>query len=161
MVILNWLDTLLRKSSGRRRPRRKDVKRRPFQSSSSIIYHDIQRLEDRTLLSAAMLFQAIDATPLTLQVAETELQVVDTNSPETVLASAVLSELTAGVTIAGNGYDVDLTIDVSVPAVSGGILFAAGTGTNRLFGPGGDQTWNVTGDGAGDIGGGIVEFKES
>ena len=45
-------------------------------------------LEDRILLTSDLTYQATDDRPLTVRVLQSELQIVPTNSPETVLASA-------------------------------------------------------------------------
>ena len=54
----------------------------------------------------------------------------------------------------GNGHNVSLTIDASLPAnVPGGVLFDGGSGTATLIGPDADRTWDITGPGTGDLGG--------
>src|SRR5262245_25114234 len=114
----------------------------------------VEELEERIVPTGDLPYQAVDATPLTLRLLGADLQVVNTNNPSQVLASKPLLDITTGVHIDGAGFDVNLTIDASVPTtVGGGILFDGGTGTNTLIGPGPDTIWHVTGAGSGDVGG--------
>ncbi len=70
------------------------------------------------------------------------------------LASTAVANIRNGVVISGNGQNLNLTIDASVPTnLGGGILFDGGTGTTTLIGPDRDTTWDITGPGAGDLGG--------
>ena len=73
----------------------------------------------------------------------------------------VLASIHNGVSISANGQNVTLTIDASVPTtVGGGIFFDGGTGNSALIGPARDATWDITGSGAGDLGGpGFVQFS--
>ena len=79
----------------------------------------VETLEDR-IAPAGLQYTAIDTTPLALRLTGPDLQVVNTTSPSQVLASAALSDITSGVRIEGAGFDVNLTIDASVPLVGGG-----------------------------------------
>lgn len=109
-------------------------------------------LESRRLLTGDLFFQATGSGDLLLQLSGDTLQVVDTSS--TVLASKSLDEITEGVLIEGNAYDVQLTIDASVPIITGGIQFIGGTGTNTLIGPDADTDWILDGSGSGSFGSG-------
>src|SRR5262245_4867984 len=112
----------------------------------------VEQLEDRIAPVGDLVYQAIDATPLTLQLTTDEVvQIVNTNAPTTVLASKPLNEITEGVRIEGAGHDVRLTIDASVPEVTGGIEFDAGSGTNTLIGPALENIWTLTGTGTGHL----------
>jgi hypothetical protein len=118
-----------------------------------------EALEVRTLLDASLTYQAAADTPLTLRLAASELQIVDSTNPSTVFASESLANLTDGVLVEGNGFNVNLTVDSGVPQVPGGVLFAGGSGTNTLVGPGRNTAWRITGAGEGSLGGpGFVSF---
>ena len=104
----------------------------------------IENLEAR-ITPADLVYSAVDHTSLTLRLDGPNLQVVDTTNPLQVFASKPLSEVVTGVRIDGAGFNANLTIDASVPQVGGGVLFAGGSGTNTLVGPGRDTTWRVTG----------------
>ena len=112
----------------------------------------VELLEDRRLLAGDLLFQATESGNLTLRLSAGDVQIVDTSAPATVFASKPVSDITAGVRIEGNTHDVNLTIDASVPQITGGILFAGGTGTNTLTGPDADTDWTITGSGSGSFG---------
>jgi hypothetical protein len=131
-------------------PRRSNRPRR--KTWRSIRLHREQR-EDRITPAGGLLHQALDDTPLLLRRSGTDLQIVKADEPSVLLAARALGDITEGVTVAGNGHSVALTVDASVPPVSGGILFAGGSGTNELIGPGVDTNWHVTGPDAGDRGG--------
>jgi hypothetical protein len=110
----------------------------------------LERLEDRIVLNAdSLFFQALDSTPLTLRQSGVEIQIVKTQAPFEVLTSRPMAEISAGVRVEGNGHDVSLTIDASVPPVVGGILFVGGSGTDTLLGPHLDTDWVLNGPGAG------------
>src|SRR5262245_20514269 len=109
----------------------------------------LEPLEDRVTPTGDLWYQAGGAEDLTLRRSGDDLQVVDTNRLSVVRASKPLGQITDGVRIEGNGFDVNLTVDASVSRVAGGIRFDAGAGTNALLGPGIDSTWHVTGPGAG------------
>lgn len=76
-----------------------------------------------------------------------------------VLASKALADITTGVRIEGNDFNVNLMIDDSVHVVAGGILFVGGTGTNTLIGPDVAASWSITGGGAGTITAGDMEVS--
>src|SRR5262245_13715173 len=119
----------------------------------------LELLEDRITPTGDLWFQASGAEALTLRLSGEDLQIIDTGDPSQVRASRPLSAITTGVRIEGNGYDVGLTIDASLPQVPGGVLFVGGSGTNTLTGPGRDTTWRVTGAGEGHLGDpGFVRF---
>src|SRR5262245_21816159 len=83
----------------------------------------VESLEARTLL-ADLSYAAVDSRPLTLWISGTDVQVIATADPTHALASMALADIVHGVLIAGNAWDVDLTIDRSISsAVSGGVLF--------------------------------------
>jgi len=109
----------------------------------------VEFLEDRRLLAADLVYQATESVALTLRLSEGTVQIVDTSQLTTVLASTPLNEITAGVRIDGNAFDVSLTIDASMPPVIGGILFAGGTGSSTLTGPDADTDWILDGLGSG------------
>ena len=109
-------------------------------------------LEDRRLLAADLLFQATGPGDLFLRLSDSDLQIVDASS--TVLVAKPLSEITEGIQIDGNSYDVQLTIDASVPTIAGGIQFIGGTGTNTLIGPDTDTDWILDGSDSGSFGDG-------
>ena len=89
----------------------------------------LEWLEDRITPSGSdLLYQAIDAMPLTLRLAEGMVQIVNTQNPQSVLKSQDFN-LTSSVHITGNGQNVTLTIDVTMPQLSGGIFFD-GTGSD-------------------------------
>ncbi|MFO0878370.1 MAG: hypothetical protein U0840_13600 [Gemmataceae bacterium] len=113
----------------------------------------LEKLEDRTLLASNLVYQAVADGQLTLRLEGGDLQLIDSEHPTSVVHSARLSDLTGNVLIQGNGFDVNLLIDASVPTVPGGIFFEGGAGRNQLLGPARNLTWNVTGAGAGDLGG--------
>ena len=112
----------------------------------------VELLENRLLLTGDLLYQATEPVALTLRLSEGTVQIVDTSQPATVLASKPLNEITAGVRIEGNTFDVSLTIDASMPPVIGGIVFAGGTGNSTLTGPDADTDWIVSGLGSGLFG---------
>src|SRR5262249_32984497 len=104
----------------------------------------LERLEERLAPAAGqLLYPATRSMALLLRAAGSDIQVVYADSPSTVLASRSLLEITDGIRIVGNGYNVNLTIDLGVPRVRGGIFFDAGSGTNTLTGPTVDTTWHV------------------
>src|SRR5437764_754972 len=115
-------------------------------------------LEDRTLLSSSLVFTAGAATPkdVTLRADGSTVEVVDSSNFSTVLASELLSNITSGAQISGNGFNVNLTVDSSTPQIPGGIVFIGGSGTNTLGGPAADTTWNVTGPGSGALARGLL-----
>ena len=76
-------------------------------------------LEERTLLSSSLVFTAGAASPtsVTLRMDGTDVQVVDSANSSTVLASESLANITNGVQIAGNGFNVSLTVDSSITLI--------------------------------------------
>lgn len=112
----------------------------------------LECLEDRRLLAGGLLFQANESLAVTLRLAEGTVQIVETSEPATILASKPLAEITAGVRIEGNAFDVSLTMDGSLSAIAGGIQFVGGTGTNSLTGPNVATDWLITGPGSGSFG---------
>jgi hypothetical protein len=116
----------------------------------------VEHLEDRTLLTTLQ-YVALTDTPLTLRQEGGELRVVETDDITNVLASEPLAAVTDVLVLAGT-TNVTLTIDASVQPVLNGILFTGGSGANTLVGPNADNTWRVTGDGAGTLGTSFVSF---
>ena len=110
-------------------------------------------LEPRILLAANLDFLASASTPqqLTLLADSTRVQIVASNDPSQVLASELLANITGGVRVAGNGFDLQLTIDASLPAIAGGVAFDGGTGVNTLIGPAANATWTVPGTNTGTL----------
>src|SRR4051812_25233092 len=103
----------------------------------------LEALEDRRT-PAALTYTAPRDGAVTLLLRESKLQIVDTAEPSHVLATRSLQEINAGVIVSGRGYNLDLTIDASVPKMRGGIFFDGGAGQNSLFGPARDITWTGT-----------------
>ena len=68
----------------------------------------VEPLELRILLSADLSYTAINNTSLTLGVWGDALQLRDTNNLKILVASELLTDITAGVNIDGNGFDIDL-----------------------------------------------------
>src|SRR5262249_13812791 len=87
-------------------------------------------LEDRLCLAGDLSYQAVAAGALTLRLSGGDLQIVDTANGSVVHASKPLGDITSGVHIDGAGFDVNLTVDASVPLVGGGVQFVGGSGTN-------------------------------
>ncbi|MCS7045019.1 MAG: hypothetical protein NZO58_01555, partial [Gemmataceae bacterium] len=101
------------------------------------------------------LFTATAPASLTLRLADDQLQIVD--ELDQVLAAREWFS-TSQVTIAGNGHDVALRIDVSFPRLPGGVLFDGGSGLNHLIGPDGvNVEWHITGPDSGFIQG-LIDF---
>ncbi|MCA9167152.1 MAG: hypothetical protein KDB23_05770, partial [Planctomycetales bacterium] len=125
-------------SALQRRKRRSPHLRRSVQFES---------LEDRQLLASDLTYTAVSTAPLQLELRNDELLIVEFDAPQNVLASQALSA-TSHVRIEATGFDASLTIDASVPRLSGGIVFA-GAGNATLLGPSGDTQWHVTALGAG------------
>jgi hypothetical protein len=71
----------------------------------------VELLENRLLPAGDLLFQATESVAVTLRLSEGTVQIADSSEPSTVLASKPLNEITAGVRIEGNTFDVHLTID--------------------------------------------------
>ena len=109
----------------------------------------IEQLEDRRLLAGSFLYQATASGDLLLRLADGDVQVVDGSTPPTVLAFKPLSEITTGVRIEGTTCNLNLTIDASLPAITGGIAFAGGTGANTLTGPNAATNWSLSGANSG------------
>ena len=161
MLIRFWLSNFLvqfaRGVSRRRRsrPQRLRVRRG----------HQLARggepLEDRTLLAASLIFSADVNTPrnLTLALSGTDVQIVDSSDSSNVLASESLVNLTSGVQISGSGYDINLTIDSSLPIIPGGIQFNGGSGNNVLSGPVSNTTWFLTGANSGNLASGVLAVQ--
>src|SRR4029079_13431732 len=102
--------------------------RRTVRNAPALCRRFLEALEDRTLLASSLVYQAVDDTPLTLLLAGGKLEVVQTANPKAVLASNLLKDVTAGVQIHGNGHNVPLTIDASLPSgIPGGVLFDGGS----------------------------------
>ena len=105
----------------------------------------LENLEHRLLLST-LTYNAVNNTPVTLLLAGNQLEVVETASPSTVLASNRLNQTTASRS-EGTAFNVSLTIDASVPTISpGGVLFRWRL-RNRNADRANDQTnaWHITG----------------
>src|SRR5262245_5402156 len=109
-----------------------------------------ESLEERLAPAGNLFYEAVSPAPLTLRLSGNTVEVVNTNTSG-VLASKALSEISTGVLIEGDGFNVNLTIDDSVPVVAGGILFVGGSGTNTLIGPDAAATWGISGDGTGTL----------
>src|SRR5262245_866632 len=159
MLIRSWFELALQcvyRVTLRRRVRRRllRTRHRPLPVACEV-------LEDLTMLSSGLSFTAAADTPqnLTLRVDGTNVQVVDSANASRVLASESLANITNGVQISGNGFDVNLTVDSSIPAIQGGIVFTGGSGTNTLSGPAADTIWHVTGPGSGDLTSGLVTVQ--
>jgi len=126
---------------------RKPTPSSPFRSWGRWVH--LEQLEDR-LVPAPFIYPAVGTTPLTLRQSGADIQIVNTLTPSQVLASQALAAIDAGVRVEGNGHDVPLTIDPSMPQVPGGVLFVGGVGTNNtLLGPNADADWILNGAGAG------------
>ncbi|MFO0939982.1 MAG: hypothetical protein U0930_04380 [Pirellulales bacterium] len=114
----------------------------------------VEHLEGRLLMDASgLLYRATNDTPITLLVRSGQLEVVETAFPTQVFASSPLATLTQGAVIEGNGFDLRLTIDQSVPDVGGGISFLGGSGNSILVGPSINSTWRIDGANRGNLGG--------
>ena len=121
----------------------------------------VELLEERLAPAGGLLYEATTAAPLTLRLTGNTLEVVNTNTSG-VLASKALADITTGVRIEGDGFNVNLTIDDSVPVVPGGVVFAGGAGTNTLIGPDALTTWNLNGADLGTLTSGpCVTFEAS
>ena len=145
---LRWLRSLIQNNKSRKSARRQAP--RP-----GLL---LERLEDRLAPAGTeLLYAATDGTPLTLRLANGNLQLVPTANPSAQpLAQQALS-LTSDVLVKGAGYDVRLTIDTSVPAVSGGIVFQGGSGPTALVASNAANVWTVNGAASGDLNG-LVRF---
>ncbi len=115
--------------------------------------------EDRITPSGGhFLYNATAAVPLRLEVANGQLQIVDLQNPQSVLATQPLQSTNDAV-IQTNGYELQLTIDASVPHLPGGIVFNGSNGSTTLRGPTTDANWDITGSNRGDLNGpGYVAF---
>ncbi|NLX96068.1 MAG: hypothetical protein GXY83_07820, partial [Rhodopirellula sp.] len=113
----------------------------------------MELLEDRFLLAGNLLFQATGPGTVMLRLSGGDVQIVDTATAATVLASKPLGEITEGVRIEGNTFDVYLTIDASTPPIPGGIEFAGGAGTNTLTGPDVPTDWSIDAPDSGSFSG--------
>src|SRR5437660_11234871 len=80
--------------------RRRFVKRLPL---------GMELLEDRITPVGDWRYQAGGAAALTLRQEGGELQIVETDAPSVVHAAKPLADITGGVQIEGNGFDVNLT----------------------------------------------------
>jgi Ca2+-binding RTX toxin-like protein len=138
-----------------RTPKRR---RRGRPAPQPAVVAQVQVLEERTLLSADLLYSAVDNTPLTARVAQVAnvdtVQVVETGNTSNVLKSRPLADFmdNGGLEIQAGTHDVVLTIDDTAATIKGGIHFDGGTGNSTLIGPGGNQTWGITGSDTGTIG---------
>src|SRR5262245_2737741 len=119
----------------------------------------LEILEERLAPAGNLLYTATDPAPLTLRLSGGTIEVANTTTSG-VLASKALADITSGVLIQGSSFNVNLTIDDSVPLVNGGVQFVGGSGTNTLIGPDVATTWNLTGTGAGTAtaGANVVTF---
>ena len=76
----------------------------------------LENLEDRLLLSS-LVYQAVDATPLTLLLAGNRTRGRPDRTPKHgACVQSDLNQTTTGVLIEANGFNVSLTIDASLPA---------------------------------------------
>ncbi|CAN5310786.1 hypothetical protein BH11PLA2_BH11PLA2_26960 [soil metagenome] len=92
----------------------------------------------------------MDNTPITLRVLGPLLKVVPTNISGTVYAQEPLSTV-SGAVLTSNSFDVQLTVDASVPQLSGTIQFLGGIGNTTLVAPGGNNDWHLFGSGNGNL----------
>ena len=109
-------------------------------------------LEPRLLLSNDTMVFAADAlhSDLTLRIDDGVAKIIDSNTGNLLLSGAL--ENTSAVAIQGSEGDDSLRIDSSVAMSGLGVSFDGGAGTDALYGPGENSTWNVTGDGVGSVG---------
>src|SRR5262249_57036474 len=84
-------------------PRRSNRSRR----KPGTIRLQLEQLEDRITPAGSLLYQALDDTSLLLRLAGADLQIVNADAPSVLLASKALGDITDGVTVPGNGYNVD------------------------------------------------------
>ena len=120
---------------------------------------NIEPLEARVYLSGDTLsFDSTDPFDLTLRAQEqdgvTLVQLVAVDG--TVVAGQAL-DATSDVLVTGSGGDDALRIDDSVVDLLP-VQFDGAGGGDALYGPGSDSTWNVTGDGSGELG--LVDFTD-
>ncbi len=87
----------------------------------------------------------------TLRLQNGDVQIVDRASGA-VLQSKALADTTSVTIRAATGVATRLTIDFSGGSFSIPVTFIGSTGTNTLVGPGGTNTWSITGANAGQIG---------
>src|SRR5262245_212542 len=111
MAIPSWSRNLVS------RPRRRTIRKAAVRNPPAI-----EILEERLAPAGGLIYEAISAAPLTLRLSGGTLEIVNTTTSG-VLASKALADITTGVRIEGDGYNANLTIDDSVPAVPGGIQF--------------------------------------
>ncbi|HEX5104260.1 MAG TPA: hypothetical protein VFV87_10640, partial [Pirellulaceae bacterium] len=123
--------------------------------------HLFEALEERQMLAGDLVYEADNAAPLTLRLSGGTVEIINSNTSG-VLASEALSDITTGVRIEGNEFDVRLTIDDSVPIIPGGVLFVGGTGNSTLVGPEVATDWDLTGAGAGTVtfSTGVITFQD-
>jgi hypothetical protein len=118
----------------------------------------IESLEDRLTPASPVIYDTDADGSLLVRVASGSVQVVDLGTGS-ILSSRSLDEVSL-VQIGGNGHALNLTVDESARMIAGGVTFLGGSGLNRLEGPAGDRTWQVTGPGEGWIDGpGFVRFS--
>src|SRR5436190_17481482 len=103
------------------RPRRRRI--RPRQAMWRVPLRHAEILEVRVLLSSTLTYQASANSTLTLTQSGSDLQLVDSAHPSTILAHETAGNITGGVQIFGNQFDVTLTVDAGVTQVTGGITF--------------------------------------
>jgi hypothetical protein len=147
-------------SRARNRKLSSDRKRRTIRKARARRRFDIENLEERLVLAGQLLYEAITEAPLTLQLSGGTVEVVNTITSG-VLASKALADITTGVRIEAAGFNIDLTIDDSVPLVAGGVSFIGGAGTSTLIGPDAAASWSLSGAGSGTMssGGNVVTFS--
>src|SRR5688572_10931275 len=111
-----------------------------------------EALEPRVLLSNDTMVFAADLlhSDLTVKIDDGVAKIIDSNTGNLLLSSAL--ENTSAISIQGSEGDDSLRIDSSVASSGVAVSFDGGAGTDALYGPGVDSTWNVTGDGVGSIG---------
>ncbi len=114
----------------------------------------LERLEDRMVLAADLVYSALAAGPsdLTVQVSQGMVQIVETDDPTNVLAEKERSQFTGdGVQINGGGVDVELTIDSTAATITQGIEFVGGSGADTLNSELSSPTWTLSGANSGTV----------
>ncbi len=124
---------------------------------------DVEALEPRFLLSADLLPISVDLDPLgsdlVLQydlgdgIDPAVLNILDAENDMAIVATIDPAEV-GDITLQGGDADTTLRVDMIMPFdFDNAIHFDGGAGNDVLAGPGGDTTWNVTGEDAGNVAG--------
>ena len=135
----SWIRTLLLSSTQPANPKKPTQKRLRFDS-----------LEERIAPAGGLTYAAISPAPLTVRLSGNTVEVINTVTSG-VLASKALVEIDAGVKIDGNGFNVTLTVDDSLPLIAGGVQFLGGSGESKIVGPDSTTSWTITGAGSGTL----------